>query len=96
MDSVHYNSLSVHSPVTNNISVRIVFLLGLMAGWKGYIYDVRGAFLKGELDNDKDKMYMYIPQGFEKYFPKGVVLRLLKVLYGTKQAAMAFWKELLK
>ena len=96
VDGVHYNRLSVHLPVTNNISVRIVFVLWLMAGWKGYICNVQGAFLKGELDDDKDKMYMHIPQGFEKYYPKGVVIRLMKVLYGTKQAAMVFWKELLK
>ena len=96
VDGVHFDSSSVHSPVTNDISVRIVFVLGLMAGWKGYICDVRGAFLKGKLDEDKDEMYMHVPQGFEKFYPKDVVLKLQKALYGTKQAAMAFWKELLK
>eukprot|EP00957_Ditylum_brightwellii_P053633 4063963-Ditylum_brightwellii.AAC.1 len=39
---------------------------------------------------------MKVPQGFEKYYAKGVVLMLLKAIYGTKQAAMAFWIELLK
>jgi len=39
---------------------------------------------------------MEIPQGFERFFPKGWVLRLKKTLYGTKQAARAFWIKLLK
>ena len=41
-------------------------------------------------------MYLKVPQGFECKYSKEVVLWLLKTLYGTKQAAMAFWKELLK
>eukprot|EP00957_Ditylum_brightwellii_P110745 8445939-Ditylum_brightwellii.AAC.1 len=41
-------------------------------------------------------MYMHVPKGFEKYFPSNVVLLLLKAIYGTKQVAMAFWKDLLK
>jgi hypothetical protein len=38
---------------------------------------------------------MKIPQGFEKHFPEGSVLLLLKCLYGLKQAAKAFWIQLL-
>ena len=37
-----------------------------------------------------------ISEGFEKYYGKDVLLQLLKAIYGTKQAAMAFWIELLK
>ena len=32
VDGVHYDSLSVHSPVTNDIIIRIVFVLSLMVG----------------------------------------------------------------
>ena len=39
---------------------------------------------------------MSVPKEFEKYYPKDVVLLLLRTLYGLKQAAMAFWRELLK
>ena len=39
-------------------------------------------------------MYMEVPQGFEQYYPRNVVLLLLKTLYGTKQAAMQFWRKL--
>jgi hypothetical protein len=39
---------------------------------------------------------MEVPQGFEKFYPKNTVLLLLKTIYGLKQAALAFWRELLK
>ena len=39
---------------------------------------------------------MEIPQGWEDHYPKNAVLRMNKTLYGLKQAAMAFWRELLK
>ena len=96
IDGVHYDLLSITSPVTNDASVRIVFVLALMAGWIGRISDVKGAFLKGDLDLEKEQMYMHVPKGFEKFYPENVLLMLLKALYGKKQAAIAFWKELLK
>jgi hypothetical protein len=65
----------------------------LMAGWIGMLLDVNGAFLNGRFEKNR-KVYMGVPQGFEKYFPRNVVLLLLKTLYGTKQAAMAFWRKL--
>jgi hypothetical protein len=39
-------------------------------------------------------MYVDVPRGFEKHYPQGVVLLLLRTLYGTKQAAIQFWKTL--
>ena len=96
MDGIHYDSLSISSPVTNNVSVRIVFVLALMAGWIGKISDVKGAFLKGELDHEKEPMYMHVPEGFEEFYGNDELLKLLRAIYGMKQAAMAFWKELLK
>ena len=39
---------------------------------------------------------MKVPQGFEKHFPEGSVLLLLKCLHGLKQAAKAFWRQLLR
>lgn len=38
---------------------------------------------------------MKVPQGFEKYYPVGVVLELLKTIYGLKQAAFEYWRALL-
>jgi Reverse transcriptase (RNA-dependent DNA polymerase) len=61
-----------------------------LAGWTEFIVDVNGAFLHGKF-KDKHKMYMAVPKGFEKYYSSGMVLLLLKTLYGTKQAALQFW-----
>ena len=57
--------------------------------------DVKIAFLHGELE-DGEIIHMKIPQGFEKHFPEGSVLLLLKCLYGLKQVAKAFWRQLLR
>ena len=96
VNGIHYASLSISLLVTNDVSVRIVMVLAIMARWIGRISDTKGVFLKGNLDTDKEKMYMYVPEGFEKLYGKDVFLQLLKALYGTKQAATAFWIELLK
>ena len=122
VDGEHYDGTSIHAPVTNDTTVRIVMVLGIMAAWTSQIVDVQGAFLNGNLE---ETMYMEVPQGFEKQYQsenekaqneenirnmsskvkkKGkakygleyIVLLLLKAIYGTKQAAMAFWKELLE
>jgi Reverse transcriptase (RNA-dependent DNA polymerase) len=92
---VHYNKDTKASPVVNEATILIVFVLMLLAGWSGFIVDVNGAFLHGKFE-DKHKMYMAVPKGFEKYYGSGMVLLLLKTLYGTKQAALQFWHELLK
>eukprot|EP00957_Ditylum_brightwellii_P192940 14691054-Ditylum_brightwellii.AAC.1 len=41
-------------------------------------------------------MYIKVPKCFEKFYPDNVVLMLLRTIYGIKQAAMVFWKELLE
>jgi hypothetical protein len=64
-----------------------------MAEWTMEIMDVKGAFLLGEFE-DGHEMFLEVLQGFEEYYPKDCVLLLLKMLYGTMQAAMAFWKKL--
>ena len=37
-----------------------------------------------------------VSQGFKKHYPGNVLLKLLKTIYGLKQAALTFWRELLK
>ena len=94
IDGIHYESNDIHAPVTNDTTVRVVMVLALMAGWLGLIADVQGALLKGELDfKGKERIYLKVPQGFESKYSNEVVMWLLKALYGTKQVAMAFWKE---
>jgi Reverse transcriptase (RNA-dependent DNA polymerase) len=39
---------------------------------------------------------MEVPEGFERFYPRNIVLLLLKTIYGLKQAAFEYWLELLK
>ena len=48
-DEIHYDSTSIHAPVTNAVTVRIVLTLMLMAGWMAQVVDVEGAFLHGKV-----------------------------------------------
>ena len=92
---VSYNPRDIMSPVVHEITVCIMLVLMIMALWHAEIIDVKGAFLKASFDA-KHTVYMEIPKGFEKFYPKNVLLLLKKTLYGVKNAAKAFWLVLLK
>jgi hypothetical protein len=94
IEGIHYDGFNIAAPVTNEFTVRIIFVIGLMADWLFDLLDVNGAFLLG-LFGEEELMYIEVPQGFEsKYKHLGdVVLQLKHTIYGTKQAAMAYWKE---
>ena len=95
-DGEHYDSASISSPVTNDVSVRVLLVLMLMANFTSYIVDVQGAFLHGEFDNGQ-VVYCKIPEGFESlYDPSKYCWRLKKTAYGLKQAARMFWNKLLE
>jgi Reverse transcriptase (RNA-dependent DNA polymerase) len=94
IDGEYNDSMDIASPVVLELTICIVLILIMMAGWYAMvIMDVIGAFLLGDF-NPKHKMYMRVPKGFQKFYPEGVVLLLLKKLYGAKQTAMAFWRKL--
>jgi len=95
VDGEHYDEDAKSAPVVNDATIRILLILIIMAGWAAQLLDVRGAFLHGEFEKGR-KVYMHIPQGFEAFFPIGWIVLLLKTLYGTKQAARAFWTKLLE
>jgi hypothetical protein len=95
VDGVHYDEDAKSAPVVNEATIHIVMNIMAMAGWHAEILDVKGAFLHGEFEKGR-KVYMEVPQGFEKYYDADTVLLLKKTLYGTKQAAMAFWRKLLE
>src|SRR5687767_1041590 len=64
-----------------------------MMGWCMKLLDVQGAFLNGRFQRD-EVLFVDIFLGFEEYYPKGVLLRLLRRIYALKQAAMQFWIEM--
>jgi hypothetical protein len=91
----HYNGTTISSLVTNSATIRIMLTLMNMASMLAHVVDVKGAFLHGEFE-DGEIIHMKVPQGLEKHFPEGSVLLLKKCLYGLKQAAKAFWRQLLR
>jgi hypothetical protein len=94
VEVVHYDRSSTHAPVTNASTVQIVLILMIMAGWQGQIMDVKGTFLHGEF-KDGELINMKVSRGFEKFYPDDMVLKMKKCIYGLKQPAMAFWRQLL-
>ena len=58
----HYNASSISSPVTNDVTISIMLVLMLMAGWYARMVDVKGTFLHGEFDNN-EVIYFKVLQG---------------------------------
>jgi len=53
--------------------------------------DIKTAFLYGNLE---EEIYMEQPEGFRAKGHKAKVYRLKKAIYGLKQAALAWWRQL--
>ena len=94
VEGKHYDADEKAAPVVNEITINIILVLIVMCVWYSHLVDVKGAFLHGRMD-PKHRLFCSVPKGFEKYYPKGVVLRVLKAVYGLIQAANVFWKLLL-
>lgn len=80
--------METFSPVAKLTSVKLLLALAYAEGWSITQMDVSNAFLHGELD---EKKFMSIPQGYtpppNTVLPPNPVCRLLKSLYGLKQAS---------
>ena len=62
-DGEHYDSTSIASPVANDVTIRVVLVLMLLARWCSALKDIQGAFLHGEFW-DGEVIYMEVPQCF--------------------------------
>jgi hypothetical protein len=49
-DGEHFDSTDKSSPVVNDITIKIVLTIILMAGFWAEVMDVKGAFLTAEFD----------------------------------------------
>jgi len=79
------------APVAKINTVRIILLLAAYFGWELQQFDVKNAFLHGNLE---EEIYMEIPPGFESTKGGNKVCRLKKVLYGLKQSPRAWFGRL--
>ena len=81
------------APTPRMESLRMLFSLAIRFGLHFEQMDVPNAYLRGSLD---EEVYMEIPEGLDlpPDTPKGMVLRLLKGLYGLKQSGRIWNKKI--
>ncbi|GJS54680.1 zinc finger, CCHC-type containing protein [Tanacetum coccineum] len=77
----------VFAPVARIETIRIILALAGSYGWVVHHLDVKSAFLNGTLD---EEVYVTQPIGFEKKNNSNKVYRLVKALYGLRQAPRAW------
>ena len=73
----------VFAPTAKWAALRAILALAAIEDLELYSLDISTAFLNGEMDHD---VYMQQPEGFQDHFGSGYVLKLIKSLYGLKQA----------
>ena len=77
------------APVAKMNTVRVILSLAVNLDWPLRQFDVKNAFLHGELT---EEVFMDPPQGFT--LEEGKVCRLKKALYGLKQSPRAWFGRL--
>ncbi|GJZ02251.1 ribonuclease H-like domain, reverse transcriptase, RNA-dependent DNA polymerase [Tanacetum coccineum] len=68
-------------------TIRLLLAIAANNKWEVHHLDVKSAFLHGDL---KEEVYVTQPEGFIKREDNGKVYRLIKALYGLRQAPRAW------
>ncbi|GJT82518.1 ribonuclease H-like domain, reverse transcriptase, RNA-dependent DNA polymerase [Tanacetum coccineum] len=77
----------VFAPVARMETIRLLLAIAANNKWEVHHLDVKSAFLHGDL---KEEVYVTQPEGFIKRQDQGKVYRLIKALYGLRQAPRAW------
>ncbi|GKA66765.1 ribonuclease H-like domain, reverse transcriptase, RNA-dependent DNA polymerase [Tanacetum coccineum] len=77
----------VFAPVARIETIRLLLAIAANNKWEVHHLDVKSAFLHGDL---KEEVYVTQPEGFIKKQDQGKVYRLIKALYGLRQAPRAW------
>nr|GEZ13469.1 ribonuclease H-like domain, reverse transcriptase, RNA-dependent DNA polymerase [Tanacetum cinerariifolium] len=77
----------VFAPVARMETIRLLLAIAATNKWEVHHLDVKSAFLHGDL---KEEVYVTQPEGFIKEQNNGKVYRLIKALYGLRQAHRAW------
>nr|GEV46622.1 ribonuclease H-like domain, reverse transcriptase, RNA-dependent DNA polymerase [Tanacetum cinerariifolium] len=77
----------VFAPVARMETIRLLLPIAANNKWEVHHLNVKSAFLHGDL---KEEVYVTQPEGFVKKQDKGKVYRLIKSLYGLRQAPHAW------
>jgi len=81
----------VFAPVARIETVRLILALAAYNRWELHHLDVKSTFPQGEL---KEEVYVSQPEGFIKEGDEEKVYRLIKVLYGLRQAPRSWYTKL--
>lgn len=76
------------SPVAKLTTIRVLLSLAANLDWPLHQFDVKNAFLHGDLD---EEIYMELPPGCNNSSSDDVVCKLKKALYGLKQSPRAWF-----
>lgn len=79
-NNIDYEKL--YSPVVNSAALRMLFALAAHYNWNYIKFDIKTAFLYGELE---EEIFMYLPEGYGN--EKNKICKLRKAIYGLKQAS---------
>lgn len=79
------------SPVVRHCTIRFLFALAAKLGLKIDHWDVDSAFLNGNL---QEEVYLEQPEGFIKKGQEKKVYLLKKAIYGLKQGANVWYKDI--
>jgi hypothetical protein len=84
-EGIHYKAGELYAPVMKASEVRMFFAIAAKHGLRVSRSDTKQAFLNGEIGSEV--LYLRPPDWWPELVPEGHALRLMKSMYGTKQAA---------